>query len=105
LIPVRRPAFTICGDATTPENRLYGEPHIVSDQTANLALPYILPSQAQKHVFHNEALQRLDAVVQLAVTGELPAPPVTPIEGECYLIASGAMGAWSGKAGLARILC
>ena len=38
------------------------------DTTPNLALPFILPSQAQKHVTHNEALQQLDAVVQLAVT-------------------------------------
>jgi hypothetical protein len=49
--------------------------------------------------------KRFNVSTPLAVTGELPAPPVTPIEGECYLIASGAMGAWSGKAGLARILC
>jgi hypothetical protein len=33
------------------------------DQTPNLKLPYILPSQAQKHVTHNEALRLLDAVV------------------------------------------
>lgn len=25
------------------------------DETPNLKLPYILPSQAQKHVTHNEA--------------------------------------------------
>ena len=31
------------------------------DTTPNLALPFILPAQAQKHVTHNEALQRLDA--------------------------------------------
>ena len=30
------------------------------DETANLKLPYILPSQAQKHVTHNEALALLD---------------------------------------------
>lgn len=35
----------------------------MSDQTNNLALPYILPSQAHKHVTRNEALQRLDAIV------------------------------------------
>ena len=29
------------------------------DITPNLALPFILPSQAQKHVTHNEALQQL----------------------------------------------
>lgn len=39
------------------------------DKTPNLALPFILPAQAQKHVTHNEALQRLDALVQLVVVG------------------------------------
>ena len=33
------------------------------DQTSRLALPYLLPNQAQKHVTHNEALRRLDALV------------------------------------------
>ena len=37
------------------------------DQTPNLKLPYIMPSQAQKHVTHNEALRFLDAVVHLSV--------------------------------------
>ena len=37
------------------------------DLTENLQIPYILPSQAQKHVTHNEAIKALDAVVQLAV--------------------------------------
>lgn len=71
----------------------------MSDQTANLALPYILPSQAQKHVTHNEALQRLDALVQLAIAGEAAAPPEDAGEGQCYLIAAGAVGDWSGKEG------
>ena len=34
----------------------------MSDATINLEMPYILPSQAQKHVTHNEALQRLAAL-------------------------------------------
>lgn len=37
------------------------------DTTANLGLPFILPAQAQKHVTHNEALQRLDVLVQAVV--------------------------------------
>ncbi len=37
------------------------------DQTPNLKMTYILPSQAQKHVTHNEALRLLDAVVHLSV--------------------------------------
>jgi hypothetical protein len=58
----------------------------MSETTANLELPYILPSQAQKHVTHNEALQRLDAVTQLTVTASLATPPSDPEEGTCYHI-------------------
>lgn len=71
----------------------------MSDQTVNLALPYILPSQAQKHVTHNEALQRLDAIVQLTIAAEQSTPPGSPDEGTCYLIASAATDAWAGKSG------
>ena len=39
----------------------------MSEETVNLALPYILSAQAQKHVTHNEALRRLDGMVQLVV--------------------------------------
>ena len=34
-----------------------------------LALPYIQPAQAQKHVTHDEAMRVLDVIVQLAVLG------------------------------------
>ncbi|PZM14035.1 DUF2793 domain-containing protein [Rhizobium tubonense] len=72
----------------------------MSDQTNNLALPYILPSQAQKHVTHNEALQRLDAIVQLTIAARSATPPPSPVEGACYLIDASSAGAWAGKSGL-----
>ena len=71
----------------------------MSDITVNLELPYILPSQAQKHVTHNEALQRLDALTQLTVTASLSTPPSDPQEGSCFDIATAPTGAWAGKAG------
>ena len=71
----------------------------MSETTANLALPYIMPSQAQKHVTHNEALQLLDAVTQLTLTAALGAPPANPEEGECYFVAAPASGGFAGKAG------
>lgn len=37
------------------------------DISPRLALPYLQPSQAQKHVTHNDALRRLDLLVQLVV--------------------------------------
>ena len=68
------------------------------DATENLALPYILPSQAQKHVTHNEAIKALDAVVQLAVTSRSVAtPPPSPAAGVRYIVPAGATGAWAGR--------
>jgi hypothetical protein len=72
----------------------------LSDKTNNLALPYILPSQAQKHVTHNVALQMLDAIVQLTVVARAATPPGTAVEGACYLVDVAATDAWVGKAGM-----
>lgn len=68
--------------------------------TPNLSLPYILPSQAQKAVTHNEALQRLDALVMLAVKSrDATEPPPTAVEGDRYIVAAGASAAWNGLDG------
>lgn len=70
------------------------------DTSPILALPYILPSQAQKHVTHNEALRLLDAIVQLVVvSADLTEPPVNPVAGTRYVVAAGATGSWSGQDG------
>jgi len=67
------------------------------DSTPNLFLPFILPSQAQKHVTHNEGLRTLDAIVQLSVLDwSLTTPPVSPLDGDRHLVATGAISAWSG---------
>jgi hypothetical protein len=71
----------------------------VPEQTTNLQLPYILSSQAQKHITHNEALQRLDALVHLVIQSAANTPPASPVEGECYAVLSSPTGAWTGKAG------
>ncbi len=72
----------------------------MSDQSPNLSLPYIMAAQAQKHVTHNEAIRMLDALVQLTVISRtLAAPPASPVEGERYIVASGATVAWAGQSG------
>ncbi|MBW6421395.1 DUF2793 domain-containing protein [Rhizobium sp. XQZ8] len=71
----------------------------MADTTNNLAIPFILPSQAQKHVTHNEALLKLDALVHLTIVDELSAPPSAPAEGSSYLISATPTGIWTGKAG------
>ena len=63
-----------------------------------LGLPYLQPSQAQKHVTHNEALARLDAVTQLSVAAPGPSvPPAAPAEGERFIVGPGAGGDWTGR--------
>jgi hypothetical protein len=66
--------------------------------STNLALPYIAAAQAQKHITHNEAVRALDVIVQLSVLDrDLTEPPGAPGDGERYIPASGASGAWAGK--------
>lgn len=66
------------------------------DTSARLSLPYLLPSQAQKHVTHNEALARLDLLVQLAVESiGINAPPSVPTAGQIWALGAGASGGWA----------
>lgn len=68
--------------------------------TTHLALPYIDQNQSQKHVTHNEALRALDAIVHLSVIDDaLAAPPVSPADGDRYIVAASPTGAWTGQAG------
>ena len=70
------------------------------DQTPLLSLPYIQGGQAQKHVTHNEALERLDVLVQLTVEAmDGTTPPASPIEGQSWVIGTGATGAWASQVG------
>ena len=72
--------------------------------TARLNLPYIAPLQAQKQVTYNEAMAALDQLVQPAVKSRtVTAPPGSPAEGDTYIVAPSATGAWAGKDG--RFAC
>lgn len=69
----------------------------MSDSSANLALPYIQPAQAQKHVTHNEALRRLDTLVQLSVaSASTTTPPASPGSGVRYVVPADPVGIWTG---------
>jgi hypothetical protein len=71
--------------------------HAMSDTSTHLSLPYLLASQAPKHVTHNEALRLLDGLVQLAVLDrDLTTPPGSPADGDRYIVASSATGDWAG---------
>src|SRR3546814_2389326 len=62
-----------------------GEP---MSETERYQLPFILPGRAQKEVYRNEALTRIDAALHAAVEeGPLPTPPQTPQIGESWIVA------------------
>lgn len=67
------------------------------DQSARLALPYLAAGQMQKHVTLNEALTRLDALVQAtAVSRTVAVQPAAPVDGDLHILPAGAEGPdWS----------
>lgn len=72
----------------------------MSDTSPILSLPYLQPSQAQKHVTHNEALRQLDILVQTVVSDRtLTDAPGAPQSGDSHIIAAGATGLWAGHDG------
>ena len=72
----------------------------MSDQSARLGLPYLMPSQAQKHVTHNEALARLDLLVQLVVQAfDAATPPSLPQDGRIWALGPAPTGDWAGQPG------
>jgi len=72
----------------------------MSQTSPRLALPYIQPAQAQKHVTHNEAIQRLDAAVQLVLSGlAVLDPPAGPGVGDVYALGAAPTGDWTGQGG------
>lgn len=69
----------------------------MTEQSARLGLPYIQPAQAQKHITHNEALERLDLLVQLVLQGlEINSPPGIAQEGQIWATGPAPSGAWAG---------
>ena len=68
--------------------------------TGRFELPLIMPSQAQKHVTHNEALTLLDGLINLVIKTEGDtAPPVGAAVDDAFLVGAPASGAWFGQDG------
>lgn len=68
--------------------------------TPILGLDELEDSQSQPHVPINAGTRALEQYAQLIVLDQdLSAPPGSPSEGDAYIVASGASGAWSGWSG------
>jgi Protein of unknown function (DUF2793) len=67
--------------------------------TPRLALPMLQPGQAQKEMYHNEALARLDLAVQATVLASgNNIPPDDPEPGDSWIVGDAPTGAWAGQA-------
>lgn len=67
-------------------------------ETYQFELPLVAAAQAQKHVTVNESLARLDAVAQMRVVrDDLNLAPVSPLDGEAYVVGPAPSGDWSGQ--------
>jgi len=71
----------------------------MTETSARFALPLLVPGQAQKEIFHNEALTVLDCVVHAcAETDPGDDPPADPGPGLSWIVGEAPTGDWSGKA-------
>ncbi|QPQ56070.1 DUF2793 domain-containing protein [Allosphingosinicella flava] len=69
----------------------------MTEKSARLNLPFLVPGQAQKEFFHNEALAQIDMMLCAAIEGDaLSSPPSAPGIGRSWIVAPSAAGAWSG---------
>jgi hypothetical protein len=66
---------------------------VISQEQSRIA------GQAQKELYHNEAIQTLETLVSPTVEeGPRATPPASPAIGACYIVATSPTGAWAGKA-------
>jgi hypothetical protein len=71
----------------------------MADMSARFGLPFIQAGQAQKEIFHNEALALIDAALHpVAQSAGDNDPPSSPVAGQCWIVGASPTGAWAGQA-------
>jgi len=67
--------------------------------TPRFDFPRLVEGQEAGEITHNESLNRLDSFVDMAPESYGDnTPPVSPVEGETYVLGSSPTGAWAGQA-------
>lgn len=76
----------------------------MTDSTARWALPFIQPGQAQKEIFHNEALCLLDAAMHpVAEARGENVPPPSPVIGQGWIVGAAPTGDWADRADMLAV--
>ena len=73
------------------------DPALFTETTQRHKLPFLFAGQAQKEFTVNEALARIDALLNPAVVEERNAEPSAPAIGDCYLVAAASVGEFLGQ--------
>ncbi|MEP3052308.1 MAG: DUF2793 domain-containing protein [Erythrobacter sp.] len=76
------------------------DPITFPSSTSHFELPLLFAGQAQKEFFVNEALTKVDAILQKTVLGSQSAPPSDPATGNVFRIIANATGEWAGHEGM-----
>lgn len=73
---------------------------MMSDMTPRWELPMLFAGQAQKELFHNEALTRIDMLLHgMVEAAGVTIPPASPVVGQAWIVGVGASGAWEARGG------
>ncbi|MGC4250711.1 MAG: DUF2793 domain-containing protein [Sphingobium sp.] len=68
------------------------------EMTPRWGLPLLFAGQAQKELFHNEALTRIDLLLHgRAESADLTEAPAASSVGTCWIVGAAASGAWAGQ--------
>ena len=67
-----------------------------SSSTPRRQLPFLYSGQAQREFFVNEALSRIDMLLNPVVEQVLSTPPETPVSGSCYIVGDQPTDDWIG---------
>ncbi|MDN3647075.1 DUF2793 domain-containing protein [Pontixanthobacter aestiaquae] len=71
------------------------QPIAFTDTSGRFQLPFLFAGQAQKEFFVNEAHALTDMLLHTTILGELAGPPSESVDGDIWLVASGAIGEWA----------
>lgn len=72
---------------------------LYDSRSPRFELPLLFAGQAQKEGYVNETCARIDALLHGAIEAETATPPVSPADGQCWLVGAGPTGDWSGQSG------